>query len=135
MTKSYLNALMYNVTGAAIAVHKELGPGLLESVYHKCLEYELHKRNINFVSEIKIPIPYDELELESYLRADFFVERCLVVELKATEGIHPVHAAQVLTYLKLLNAPKGLLLNFNVVNIVKEGQRSLVTELYRSLPE
>jgi GxxExxY protein len=93
MTKKYLNELTYNVIGAAIEVHKELGPGLLESVYHRCLFHELRTRNIYFQSEMIIPIEYKGLELDAELRCDFFVENSLVVELKAVEAIHLVHKA------------------------------------------
>jgi GxxExxY protein len=86
-TKTYLKDLVYQVNGAAIEVHRFLGPGLLESVYHKCLALELNNRKINFQSEIKIPINYKGLVLDTELRADLFVENCLVVELKSVESI------------------------------------------------
>lgn len=132
-TKTYLKDLVYQVNGAAIEVHKFLGPGLLESVYHKCLALELNNRKINFQSEIKIPINYKGLVLDTELRADLFVENCLVVELKSVESILPVFEAQLLTYMKLLEVPIGLMINFNVNNIYKEGQKTYVNELYRNL--
>lgn len=135
VTKKYLNELTYNIVGAAIEVHKELGPGLLESVYHRCLFYELRTRNIYFQSEMIIPINYKGLELDAELRCDFFVENQLVVELKAVEAIHPVHKAQIISYMKLLNVPKGLLINFNVSHLFKEGQQTFVNELFRELPD
>ncbi len=135
ITKSYLDKLTYNIIGAAIEVHKNFGPGLLESVYHKCLKQELRERKINFQSELIIPIEYKGLPLDAELRCDLFIEGVLPVELKATDGIAPIFEAQLLTYMKLLNAPKGLLINFNVVNIFKEGQKTFVNELYRSLKE
>ncbi|NOX18031.1 MAG: GxxExxY protein [Chlorobi bacterium] len=135
LTKTYLKDLIYKVNGAAIEVHKNLGPGLLESVYHKCMKRELTIRNIEFESELIIPINYKGLDIEAELRCDLFVENILPVELKATDGINPVHEAQLLTYMKLLNAPEGLLINFNVTNIFKEGQKTFVNELYRDLPE
>ncbi len=135
ITKTYLKDLIYKVNGAAIEVHKSLGPGLLESVYHKCLKHELSIRNINFKSELVLPIVYKGIELEAELRCDLFVENILPVELKATEGINPIHEAQLMTYMKILEAPEGVLLNFNVVNLYNEGQRTYVNELYRNLPE
>ncbi len=109
ITKTYLNNLIYEVIGAAIEVHKALGPGLLESVYHKCMKHELQLRGINFVSEKEVPIDYKGLEIETPLRCDLFVENILPVELKATEGFIPIHEAQVLTYMKLESVPKGYL--------------------------
>lgn len=135
ITKTYLLDLIYKVNGAAIEVHKTLGPGLLESVYHKCLAKELSLRNIKYVSEYKIPYSYKGVDLDIELRCDFIIENILVVELKAVEYILPVHEAQLLTYMKLLDVPKGVLLNFNVTNLFKEGQSTFVNELFRDLPE
>jgi GxxExxY protein len=135
ITKSFLKDLIYQVNGAAIEVHKALGPGLLESIYHKCLKHELTERRIKFQSELVVPVVYKGLELDAELRCDLFIENILPVELKATDGIHPIHEAQLMTYMKLLKAPEGLLLNFNVTNLFKEGQKTYVNELYRDLPE
>ena len=95
ITKTYLKDLIYQVNGAAIEVHKALGPGLLESVYHKCLKHELSIRGIKYQSELIVPINYKGLELDAELRCDLFVENILPVELKATEGINPIHEAQI----------------------------------------
>lgn len=135
ITKSYLKDLIYKVNGAAIEVHKALGPGLLESVYHKCLKHELSLRGINYISELVIPINYKGIEIEADLRLDLLVEGVLPVELKATDGFNPIHETIILSYMKLLEKPEGLLINFNVVNLYKEGQRTFVNELYRMLPE
>jgi GxxExxY protein len=135
ITKTYLLDLIYKVNGAAIEVHKTLGPGLLESVYHKCMAKELSLRDIKYVSEYKIPYSYKGVDLDIELRCDFIIEKILVVELKAVEYILPVHEAQLLTYMKLLDVPKGVLLNFNVTNLFKEGQSTFVNELFRNLPE
>ena len=135
VTKSYLKDLIYKVNGAAIEVHKQIGPGLLESVYHKCLKKELSLRGINYKSELIVKVDYKGLELDTELRCDLFIENVLPVELKAVETIIPVHEAQILTYMKLLNVPKGLLINFNVVNIYREGQKTYVNELFRDLKE
>lgn len=133
ITKKYLTDLVYQVNGAAIEVHKSLGPGLLESVYHKCMKHELELRGIKFKSELVVPVRYKDIDVEAELRCDLFVENILPVELKATDGIHPIHEAQIMTYMKLLKAPEGLLINFNVQNIYKEGQKTFVNELYREL--
>ena len=135
ITKTHLKNLVYQVNGAAIEVHKILGPGLLESVYHKCLMKELSIREINYKSELIVLVNYKGLKLDTELRCDLFVENILPVELKSVETILPIHKAQIITYMKLLEAPEGLLLNFNVTNIFNEGQQTFVNELYRNLPE
>ena len=135
ITKTFLKDLTYEVNGSAIEVHKSLGPGLLENVYHQCIKKELELRKINFSSEFQIPINYKGYELESKLRCDLFIENCLVVELKSVLEMNPLFDAQLLTYMNLLKAPMGLLINFSVKNIYYEGQKTLVNELYRSLEE
>jgi GxxExxY protein len=135
LTKKHLNDLTYEIIGAAIEVHKELGPGLLESVYHRCLYYELNLRGINFQSELIVPIEYKEMELDAQLRCDFFVENAIVVEIKAVQEVLPIHEAQLISYMKLLKVPKGILINFNVTQLFKEGQKTYVNELFRNLPE
>lgn len=134
-TKSIITDLSYEVIGAAIAVHKEIGPGLLESVYHECLKSELEDRGITFQSELIIPVIYKGRNLDAKLRCDLLVEDLLVIELKSVESVLPVHSAQLITYLKLLQKPKGILINFNCSNIVKEGQQTFVTDIFRSLRE
>ena len=133
-TKEYLKDLTYKVNGAAIEVHKLLGAGLLESVYHKCLFKEFTLRSINFLSEYKIPYNYKGLDIDIDLRCDFLVENVLVVEIKSVETVLPIHEAQLLTYMKLLNAPKGIIINFNVSNLYKEGQKTFVNEYFTNLP-
>ena len=135
LTKTYLRDLVYHVNGAAIEVHKNLGPGLLESIYHKCLEKEISIKDFNYKTELIIPISYKGLEIDANLRCDLFVENCLLVEIKSVEKILPIHEAQLLTYMKLLKIPMGLMINFNVTNIYKEGQKTYVNELYRELEE
>jgi GxxExxY protein len=134
-TKSYLKELIYQVNGAAIEVHKKLGPGLLESVYNKCLRQEFQSRCLGFHSELVVPVSYKGLELDADLRCDFLIENALVVEIKAVEAMHPIFEAQLLTYMKLLEAPIGLLINFNVTHIFKEGQKTFVNEFYRTIPD
>ena len=133
MDKAILKQLVYDVNGAAIEVHKALGPGLLESIYHKCLMYELSLRKIPFTAEHEIPVIYKGISVKAELYCDLLIEDTLVVELKAVEKILPIHTAQILTYMKLLEAPMGLLLNFNVVNIFENGQKTYVNELFRGL--
>ncbi|MCB0619031.1 MAG: GxxExxY protein [Saprospiraceae bacterium] len=135
LTKSYLKELTYQVNGAAIEVHRVLGPGLLESVYHRCMIRELNLRGLSFQSELVIPLEYKGVQVEAELRCDLFVENILPVELKALEAILPIHVAQLLTYMKLLQAPKGILYNFNVVNLYQNGQKTYVNEWFRALPE
>ncbi|WP_426090625.1 GxxExxY protein [Flavobacterium sp. DSR3-2] len=135
MTKTYLKDLIYQVNGSAIEVHKYLGPNLLESVYHTCLKKELTIRGFEFQTELIIPVNYKGLELETGLRCDLLVEKSLVVELKAIEKVLPIHEAQILTYMKLLEVPIGLILNFNVTHIFKEGQKTYVNERYRYLED
>jgi len=133
MTKTYLNDLIYQVNGAAIEVHKTIGPGMLESIYHACLMHELTLNGIAFESELLIPIEYKGCRVKADLRCDLLIEGIIPVELKAVEKILPIHEAQLLTYMALLKAPKGLLLNFNCTNLFREGQKTLVNNLYRGL--
>lgn len=135
MNKKYLDKLTYDVMGAAIEVHKALGPGLLEGVYQDCLKHELGLRNIAFLSEFIVPVNFKGLTVNTELRCDLFVEQLLVLELKSVAAFAPIHQAQLMTYMKLLNAPKGLLLNFNCVNLFRDGQKTLVNELFRDLPD
>ena len=135
ITKSYLKDLTYHMNGAAIEVHKFLGPGLLESVYHKCLKHELYLRGISYQSELIAPVDYKGLEIMTELRCDLLVENCLAIELKTVELLAPVHQAQLLTYMQLLRAPKGILYNFQCYNLFAEGQKTFVNEHYRRLEE
>jgi GxxExxY protein len=135
ITKSFLKDLTYQFNAAAIEVHKSLGPGLLESIYHKSLIHELQLRKINFESEYLIPVTYKGHVLESNVRCDFLVEKCMVVEIKSIEEFAPVHEAQILTYMKLLKIPRGLLLNFNVKNLFYEGQKTFVNEYFTLLDD
>jgi len=134
-TQKLLNELTHCIIGAAIDVHKELGPGLLESVYEKCLQHLLREKGLRIVTQQRVPIVFHGIYLDADLRFDMLVEDCIIVEIKAIDGILPIHHAQLLTYLRLLNIPKGILINFNCVNIFKEGQKTLVTEQFSSLPK
>lgn len=112
-----------------------MGPGLLESVYERCLLHELNLEGLKTESQGRIPIEYKGAFLHAELRYDILVEDLIVVELKAVNGIMPIHEAILLTYLKMLKKPKGILINFHCVNIFKYGQKTLVNEFYRNLPE
>jgi len=109
LTKKYLDELTYEVIGSAIEVHKVLGRGLLENVYHQCLKEELLYRKINFLTETKVPIIYRDKILDIGLRCDLIVEQCIVVELKSVQEMINVFDAQLLTYMKLLKCPKLIL--------------------------
>jgi len=114
-----LNLLSYEIIGAAYQVHSELGPGLLESTYEVCLEYELIKSGFKVERQKSLPVIYDEIKLEAGYRIDLLVEDSIIVELKSVSSIEPIHKAQVLTYLKLSKLKLGLLLNFNVTDLKK----------------
>ena len=121
ITKKYLDDLTYAVIGCVIEVHKQLGPGLLESVYEKCFLKEMSIKAIPFKNQVWVPIEYKGLSFEAELRLDVLVDNILCVELKAQE--------------QLLQKPKGILINFHCLNIFKEGQRTLVNEFFKALPE
>lgn len=108
------NELTGKIIGAAIEVHKELGPGLLESAYQACLEFEIKGLGLNVESQVELPLNYKGIIIPVGYRLDLLVEKNVVVELKTVEEIQPVHKAQLLTYLKLMNLRYGLLLNFRV---------------------
>jgi len=112
-TQEQLNNLAYNIIGAAIEVHKELGPGLLESVYEECLLAELRLRHMKVVKQVPVPINYKGIELDKLFYVDLLVEDEIIIELKCVEALHPVHEVQVVTYLKLANKRLGYLMNFN----------------------
>ena len=113
-----INEITEAVIGAAIEVHRRLGPGLLESAYRVCLAYELRKRGFEVIEEQPIPLVYDDVKLECGFRADLLVDRLVVVELKAKAAIHPVDQAQTLSHLRLMNLSAGLLINFREAKLV-----------------
>lgn len=123
--KQKANELSREVIGAAIEVHRILGPGLLESAYEECLCFELGLRGISYKRQIPLPLEYKGFRLNCGYRIDLLVEDLLVLELKASAGIDPVHEAQILTYLKLKGAWLGLIINFNV-GLLKDGIRRVV---------
>ena len=115
-------------------MHKTLGPGLLESVYEKCFLKELAIQKIENKNQMWVPIEYKGLQLNAELRLDVLVEDILCIELKAQEGFLPIHEAILLSYMQMLQKPKGILINFHCVNIYKEGQKTLVNHLFAKLP-
>jgi len=117
--------LTHAVIGAAIEVHREWGPGLLELPYQKSMELELQWREIPFVAQLRLPLIYKGVSLEEDYVLDLFVQKQLVVELKAVEKLLPIHEAQLLTYMRLMKAPVGLLINFNVP-VLKDGIKRMV---------
>lgn len=132
MTKKEVTQLSYEITGYAIKVHKELGPGLLKSVYEKCLKYELETNGYSVRQQLSVPIQYYDLEIDADLRLDLLVNDTIIVELKAVEAILPIHEAQLLTYMKLLEIPQGLLINFYTLNISK-SLKPFVNEFFNRL--
>ena len=122
---STINALTERIIGAAIEVHKALGPGLLESAYEECLAYEFAVANISFERQVPLPVRYKSVELECGYRLDFLVEKTVVLELKAVEVLHAIYEAQLLTYLRLGGWPVGLLINFNVP-VLRKGIKRMV---------
>ncbi|WP_185248133.1 GxxExxY protein [Chryseobacterium bernardetii] len=133
ITQSYLTDLTYKINGACIEVHKILGAGLLESVYHKCLEEKFKLRKINFKSELKVPVNYKGKEIECDFFCDFLVEDLIVIELKSVVQLNDIHRAQLLNYINLMKKPKGILVNFNVKNLYHDGQETFVNKYYDML--
>lgn len=127
-----VNQITEHIIGAAIKVHKELGPGLLESAYHSCLFYELGKSDYQIKNQVALPLVYEEVKLECGYRADIMVANKVIVEIKAVESLSDIHLAQVLTYLKLSNCPIGLLINFNVLQLTK-GVKRVINKYYQPL--
>ena len=123
-----INEISSTIIGAAIEVHKTIGPGLLESAYEACLCRELQLREVKFSTQVSIPLVYKEKKLDCGYRLDMLVEDLIVVELKSCDRIEAIHKAQILTYLKLLGRNLGLILNFNVP-MMKDGVQRIVHEL------
>jgi GxxExxY protein len=119
------NEITHEIIGAAMEVHKRLGPGLLESAYEECLSHELRLRNLMVERQRGIPVVYKEVKLDCGYRLDLLVEGKIVVELKSVEGLAPIHEAIILTYLRLSGHKTGLLINFNVT-VLKDGVRRFI---------
>ena len=135
MTQKEIDKLSFEIIGYAIEVHKELGPGLLESVYQKCLVHLLKLNGYHVQAQQTVPLYFHGIEIDCELRYDILVNNLIIIELKTADALLPIHEAQLLTYLRLLEKPKGILINFKCTNIFKEGQRTFVTEQYRKLPK
>jgi GxxExxY protein len=118
-----LNDLTHKIIGCAIEVHKQLGPGLLESAYEECLCYELSLNGLSYERQVPVPVVYKEIKLNTGYRIDVLVEKIVIVELKAIEALTPVHEAQILTHLKFANKKIGLLMNFNTLKLTDQLRR------------
>ena len=116
------------IVHAAVKVHKALGPGLLESVYQKCLAYELEKSGLKVKCELPLPVHYDEIKIDAGFRVDMIVEDAVIIENKTVDKIAPIHEAQLLTYMKLAKMQIGFILNWNVP-LMKDGIRRMVNKL------
>lgn len=123
-----INDISAQILDASIKVHKSLGPGLLESAYEACLAFELRKRCLKTLTQVGLPVVYDEVQLDVGYRLDLLVDDTVVVELKAVEHVLPLHEAQLITYLKLSDKRLGLLINFNVVRL-KDGFKRFANSL------
>ena len=134
VTKKQVTQLSYDITGFAIKVHKNLGPGLLESIYETSLKYELERNGYTVKQQVVANIIYDGLLIETSLRIDLLVNDLVVVELKTVDEIKPVHHAQLLTYMKMIEKPQGLLINFFTDNITR-SMKPFVNEYFTSLPD
>lgn len=122
------NELTGVIIGCAMRVHTVLGPGLLESAYEACLDYELNKAGLSVGKQIPVPLVYQDIQLECAYRLDLIVENKVIVEIKSVESLKPIHSVQLLTYLKLANCKLGLLINFNVLHL-KEGLKRVANNL------
>ncbi len=123
-TEIPLDELTHRIIGAAVEVHSNLGPGLLESVYQDCLAVELRRRELRVERERQVPLVYKGEHIDSRLKLDMLVEERVIIEVKAVETLHPIHQAPVVTYLKLSGYPAGLLMNFNSI-VLKSGLKRL----------
>jgi GxxExxY protein len=134
LTKKEVTQLSYEIIGFAIKVHKKLGLGLLESIYEECLKYELEINGYDVKQQLTIKVDYYDLQSETELRIDLLVNDCVVVELKTVDDFHPIHEAKLISYMKLLERPQGLLINFNTTNITK-STKPFVNEYFARLKD
>lgn len=133
ITQKYITDLTYRINGACIEVHKILGAGLAEIVYHKALEKEFQLRNIPFKSEYKISVIYKEENLDCDFKCDFLIEDLIVLEIKSVSHTVDLHKFQVINYMNLLKVPKGILVNFNVKNLYHHGQETFINKYFDQL--
>ncbi|MCF6185477.1 MAG: GxxExxY protein [Bacteroidales bacterium] len=134
ITKQYIKQLNYKIVGAAIKVHKQLGPGLLESIYEECLYEELLSQGLYPKRQVKVPVIYKGKQVKDDLRIDLLINNTIIVELKSVNELHPIFEAQLMTYMKLAEKSKGLLINFNVTKLT-DGIVPIVNELFANLPD
>lgn len=132
MEKEYLNRITESIIKAGIEVHRALGPGLLESAYEACMAFELTDRGLNVEQQKPLPLVYRQVKLDCGYRLDLLVERTVIVEVKAVDGLAPIHQAQLLSYLRLSGCKVGLLINFNV-QVLKDGIRRVANNFPDSL--
>ncbi|WP_027377700.1 GxxExxY protein [Kaistella palustris] len=133
ITQKYINELTYKITGACIEVHKILGPGLFENVYHECLEKEFELLGLAFQSELQIPLNYKGKIIKCFVKCDFLIEGQIVLEIKSISDLNNVHRAQTINYMNLLKVPKSILVNFNVNNLYYEGHETFVSSYFANL--
>jgi GxxExxY protein len=134
ITKQYIKELNYKIVAAAIEVHKHLGPGLLENIYEECLYEELVIQGLYPKRQVKVEVIYKGKKVKEDLRIDLLVNDIIIIELKSVQDMHPIFEAQLITYMKLAEKPKGLLINFNVVKLTS-GIIPIVNEIFANLPE
>jgi len=134
VTKRIINELSYQIVGDAIEVNREIGPGLLESIYEECLIEEFKKRGISYKQQMKLSVNYKGKKINKLYYLDLLVENLVIVELKVVNSIDDIFKAQLLSYMKLLKVPKGLLINFNTTNITRSCV-PMVNEYYAALKE
>ena len=132
-TKKYINELTYKIIGACIEVHKIVGPGLYEDIYHKCLEREFDLLDIKYKSELEIPLIYKDSRIDCKVKCDFLIEETIVLEIKSVSEFHNIHRAQTMNYMNMLNSPKSILVNFNVYNLYHEGTETFVNKHFEKL--
>lgn len=134
MTKTELNQLSCDIIACAITMHKALGPGLLESVYERCIVHELKLKGLDVQQQVKVPISYKGIRLDSSIKADLWINKQIVVELKTVKQLHPIHQAQTLSYMRLLNSPKGMIINFFCEKITDKAIH-LANDIFEELPK
>ncbi|MBF8457050.1 GxxExxY protein [Kaistella sp. G5-32] len=133
ITQKYINELTYKITGACIEVHKIVGPGLFENVYHECLKKEFDLLEIKYQSELEIPFNYKDKIIACKVKCDFLIENQIVLEIKSTSDFNNFHRAQTMNYMNLLKVPKAILVNFNVNNLYHEGHETFVSRYFANL--
>lgn len=135
ITQKIINDLSYKIVGACIEVHKQAGPGLYEDIYHQCLKREFDILGLKYKSEFEIPFSYKEKIIDCKLKCDFLIEDLVVLELKSVSEIHLIHKAQTMNYMNLLQVPRSILVNFNVINLYHEGYESFASKIFKTLPK